>query len=98
MSNLKNDILKVSLKNCLSNKAYNELVGSVEGNEHENLKNNSFQAQRKLSNSKSDFSNQLLYECITSNEKNIPKLPSYIMDGFEWLKKELNSTKVQEEA
>lgn len=98
LSNLKNDILKSSLKNCLSDKAYNELVGVIEENEHETLKSNSFQAQRKLANSKSDFSNQLLYECITSNEQNIPKLPSYIVDGFKWLNEELNGTNIQEEA
>lgn len=98
LSNLKNNILKKTLKNCLPVKTYKELIGNKKESEHESLKNKSFQAQRKLANSKSDFSNQLLYECITSDEKNIPNLPKYIMDGFEWLIVELNGTKIQEEA
>ena len=36
------------------------------------------------------FANTLLYNIITSEgDKEIPVLPSYILDGLAWLKKEI---------
>ena len=84
LANYKNDILNTVLAN-LKPKTYKDIVGDA-GNK-ENLKEASYKLQRKLSNSKSDFSNELLYEIIVSDDvKDIPELPKYIKDGFIWLK------------
>ena len=93
--NFKNKILNNALVKCKP-RVYKEIVG--DSDDKNKLKDNSFKIQSKLSDSKNNFSSELLYGCIVSNEKNIPKLPSYIMDGFKWLETELNSTKIQEEA
>lgn len=51
---------------------------------------NSFKLQRKLSDSKSDFANTLLYEILVSNdETTIPELPKYIKDGLKFLEEKL---------
>ena len=53
----------------------------------------SYQLQSKLSKSKSDFSNELLYEIVVSDDTGaIPKLPKYINDGLSWL---AGSVKIQ---
>jgi len=41
-----------------------------------------------LEKSKSDFANELLYRILTT-EKEIPKLPKYIQNGFNILAKKL---------
>lgn len=54
---------------------------------------NSFKLQKKLSDSKSDFANALLYEILVSNdETSIPKLPKYIEDGLQFLKDSLGGS------
>lgn len=54
------------------------------------LVKNSFKLQKKLSNSKSDFANALLYEILTSEDKLlIPILPNYINDGLGFLQEKL---------
>lgn len=93
--NFENEILNNALEKCKP-RVYKDIVGSsVDKNK---LKENSFKIQSKLSDSKNNFSSELLYGCIVSDEKNIPNLPQYIIDGFEWLKKELNVPENQEEA
>ncbi|QIC07175.1 AAA family ATPase [Brevibacillus sp. 7WMA2] len=55
-----------------------------------NVKKNSYKLQRKLSNNKSDFANELLYKFITKTEdETIPSLPKYIENGLSWLTKKL---------
>lgn len=51
---------------------------------------NSYKLQNKLSDSKSNFANDLLYEILLCEEnEKLPKLPQYILDGLEFLNKEL---------
>lgn len=51
---------------------------------------NSFKLQKKLSSSKSDFANALLYEILTSEDESlIPILPNYINDGLSFLQEKL---------
>lgn len=58
------------------------------------LKNNSYKLQRKLSNSKSNFSNSLLYKLLASDEEtNHPSLPTYIESGLSWLEDKLGEGK-----
>lgn len=84
LANYKNDILNTVLEN-LKPRIYEGIVGNEK--DKEKLKEASYELQRKLSKSKSDFSNELLYEIIVTDEsKDIPELPKYIKDGFIWLK------------
>ena len=84
LANYKNDILNTVLEN-LKPRIYEGIVGNEK--DKEKLKEASYELQRKLSKSKSDFSNELLYEIIVSDEsKDIPELTKYIKDGFIWLK------------
>ena len=88
--NYENDILNKVLKK-VKRKTYNEIVGSE--NRKENLKENSYKLQRELTNSKSDFSNELLYKLIICDDiKDVPNLPEYIQDGLKWLQKTIKST------
>ncbi|WP_272519901.1 MULTISPECIES: AAA family ATPase [unclassified Providencia] len=94
LSNFNNDILNDALKQCKPD-IYKEIIGKGDKN---NLKENSFKLQSKLSDSKNNFSSELLYRCIISDDKDIPNLPKYIIDGFKWLKEKLNDIIIQKEA
>ncbi|MGR3294131.1 MAG: AAA family ATPase [Candidatus Scalindua sp.] len=84
LANYKNDILNTVLEK-LKRGVYKGIVGDKK--DREKLKEASYKIQRKLSKSKSDFSNELLYKIIVTDEsKDIPELPKYIKDGFIWLK------------
>ena len=85
LENSENEILKKVLAQVKPN-IYKEIVG--EGG----IIENSFKMQRKLSDSKSDFANTLLYEILTCDDEDpIPKLPNYIVDGISFLQKKLEA-------
>ena len=85
LANYKNGILNKVLKS-LKPRIYTGIVGS--NCDFENLKNASYKLQKKLTKSKSDFANELLYEIIVDEEKAAtPKLPEYVSDGLAWLTK-----------
>ncbi len=87
LTNYKSDIINNVLKR-IKKQIYANIVGREE--DRQNLKENSYKLQKKLSNSKSNFANELLYEIIINDDiENKLKLPSYIIDGLEWLKSEL---------
>ena len=66
-------------------------------NQRINLIKSSYKLQRKLSSSKSDFANELLYQLsINEDETKLPKLPNYIEDALAWLKTELGFTQDEE--
>lgn len=83
LTNSKNEILQnVLIK--LKPSIYKEIISNG------GLILNSFMLQRKLSSSKSDFANTLLYEIlICDDDDNNPKLPQYIEDGLKFLEKKL---------
>jgi len=88
LQNYKNTTLHEALKKTKPN-IFKEIVGD---DDFDQLKENSYKLQKKLSNDKSDFANNLLYELIineeqyTDNKDLLPSLPKYITDGFDWLK------------
>lgn len=89
LENYNNDILNESLKKVKKN-IYTEIVGSAA--DKNNLISNSYKLQKKIAenNDKSEFANELLFRCITSDDlANIPRLPKYIQDGFTWLEQKL---------
>lgn len=84
LTNSNNIILNQALKKVKIN-IYNEIVGK-ETIDLNKLIENSYKLQNKISSSKSDFANTLLYEMIVNEGNEIPKIPTYIDDGFIWLK------------
>lgn len=84
LTNSENVILNQALKKVKKN-IYNDIVGK-ETIDLSALIQNSYKLQNKLSSSKSDFANTVLYEMIINEGNQFPKIPSYIDDGFIWLK------------
>jgi putative ATP-dependent endonuclease of the OLD family len=94
LQNHSNDILNTVLKKLKPN-IYKEIVGDPE--DKTNLAKNSYKLQKKLSNSKSDFANELLYHLsIESDTKKHPKLPTYIDNALVWLITKLNPSNAGE--
>ncbi len=87
LTNYNNEVLASGLENTIPN-IYKGIVGaSMDKN---NLKENSFKLQRKLSGSKSDFANNILYAIIEKDDSQVdPELPKYIEAGFNWLEKQI---------
>lgn len=86
-TNYDNDILNNTLYNTKRN-TYLRIVGNPA--QRNNLLQNSYELQRKLSNDKSSFANELLYQLSNEEEdENLPQLPDYISNVFQWLKVEL---------
>lgn len=87
LKNYNNDLLNKVLKK-LKPQIYSGIVGEPENRNH--LKDNSYKLQSKLSNSKSDFANELLYQLsIKDAEDEILELPEYIQNAIDWLKGKL---------
>jgi len=58
------------------------------------LVKNSYKLQKKLSDSKSEFANEMLFKFLTSDvAAKIPELPKYIKDGLQFLGKRLGGEK-----
>ncbi len=91
LTNYKNLILnRVLLK--IKRNIYKSIIN--EEKRFRNIKDNSFLLQRKLTNNKSDFSNELLYQLVTETEaERIPLLPKYIDKGLTWLLEKLKEEK-----
>lgn len=84
LQNYDNDILNNAIKK-VKPKIYEEIVDDPEN--RKNLADNSYKLQKKLSKSKSDFANTLLYELSIEDDKDKhPKLPNYINNALDWLK------------
>lgn len=103
LTNYSNDIAIKTFRDCKP-KTYNRIV-SMGGNDtkksgrkktdKEKLITKSFEFYCKLSigEGKGHFANMLLYNLICNEGGEIPKLPKYISDGFEWLKEKLGESK-----
>lgn len=94
LQNYDNDILNNAVKKIKPN-IYKEIIGDPEN--RKNLADNSYKLQKKLSKSKSDFANTLLYELsIEDDKEKHPRLPNYIKNALDWIKTKLTSTNVGE--
>ncbi len=83
LTNYNNDILNNALS-VVKPGVYKKISG--EPIDRNRLKDASYKLQSSLSKSKSDFSNELLYEIVVSEDAGaIPKPPKYITDGLVWL-------------
>lgn len=88
LTNFKNEILCSTIKE-LKPEIYKTIIGT--NKDLERIKSNSYKLQRKLSSTKSDFANKLLFKYITNDANNeLPNLPTYVSRGFAWLSYELN--------
>jgi predicted ATP-dependent endonuclease of OLD family len=96
LTNSDNTILNKALKQVKKN-IYNEIVGSASVDLTQ-LIEHSYKLQNKLSANKSDFASTLLYEMIISDSDATPILPSYITDGFDWLRDKIIEMLKSEEA
>ncbi|MGG4462044.1 AAA family ATPase [Brevibacillus porteri] len=92
LTNFKNSIINGVLKK-MKPEIYKEVLGK--DTSLDNIKENSYKLQIKLSKNKSDFANELLYQYITEETQNvtIPSLPEYIKSGLTWLTKKLEGEK-----
>ena len=80
--------------NCLLNTVLKEekpqLYNKKIGTDQKNNRKYSYWWQVKLSDDKSQFSNNILYNLIVSDESCIPALPNYILKGLEYIEKSLS--------
>lgn len=80
--------------NCLLNTVLKEekpqLYNKKIGTDQKNNRKYSYWWQVKLSDDKSQFSNNILYNLILSDESCIPALPNYILKGLEYIEKSLS--------
>jgi predicted ATP-dependent endonuclease of OLD family len=94
LTNYNNDIINTTIKK-IKPKIYKSILTTA--NDKTKLIQSSYMLQRKLSDSKSDFANELLYQLsINEDETKLPKLPNYIEDALAWLKTELGFTQDEE--
>lgn len=85
---------KASKVSCLKQNSVKSILNKkFQTRPFESIKNNSYKLQRKLSDSKSEFANELLYKYITEEDKELPVLPLYIVNGLEWIFKRLKGEK-----
>ncbi len=89
LTNYDNLILNKTLKELKPN-IYKRIVGKDRELDYEKNKSSSYEWQKKLSSSKSDFANTLIYHMLSSGSEH-PKMPSYINSGIDWLKSKLNA-------
>ncbi|MGR6861732.1 AAA family ATPase [Aliivibrio salmonicida] len=91
LTNYKNDIINEVINGCRP-QIYKQILKSDDTRKdlRENLIHNSYKLQKKLSDSKSDFSNGLIFRILSSeNSDDLPNLPNYLEDGLEWLVRNL---------
>ena len=101
LTNYDNDLINNVIEICKPN-IYNSIIklGEDPDGSRSNLIDNSYKLQKKLSDSKSDFSNNLIFGLLSLEEGDVlPKLPNYLEHGFAWLEGmlELNDISVAPE-
>ncbi|MFC5397982.1 ATP-dependent nuclease [Undibacterium jejuense] len=86
LTNYQNNIINSAIEKCKPD-IYQDILNDDNGNKlRKNLIHNSYKLQKKLSDSKSKFSNELLFSLLSADEgEDIPKLPNYLENGLGWL-------------
>ncbi|EJR0952811.1 AAA family ATPase [Vibrio alginolyticus] len=91
LTNYDNDLINNVIEICKPN-IYSSIIklGEDPDGSRSNLIDNSYKLQKKLSDSKSDFSNNLIFGLLSLEEGDVlPKLPNYLEHGFTWLEAKL---------
>ncbi len=85
LTNYQNDVINEVLNECKP-KIYQKILKEDGEESRKNLVRHSYKLQKKLSDSKSDFSNKLLFSFLSAEKGDVlPKLPNYIENGLGWL-------------
>lgn len=85
LTNPYNDIINSVILKCKPG-IYQGIFDNSGENPRGNLIHNSYKLQKKLSDSKSKFSNELLFNLLSAGMDDvIPKLPNYLEAGLDWL-------------
>lgn len=91
LTNYENDILNQVLKQCKP-RVYQQVLSEDGKGARNNLINHSYKLQKRLSDSKSEFSNKLLFSFLSADEIDIlPQLPVYIENGLTFLADKLQA-------
>ena len=98
LTNYDNDLINNVIKECKP-QIYSSIIsaGQTSPETRSNLIASSYKLQKKLSDSKSDFSNKLIFGLLSLDEGDVqPSLPNYLEHGLKWLeaKLELNDISV----
>lgn len=99
LTNYQNNAMNKVLEECKPS-IYQKILGDGKGG-RKNLIHHSYKLQVKLSDSKSKFSNELLFSLLSAEgDDDIPNLPNYLEDGLDWLvaKLQTNDTPLSSEA
>ena len=88
LTNHSNSILNKTLKE-IKPRIFNRIVVREGKTDYTQNTHHSYEWQRKLSSSKSDFANTLIYFILSSDTES-PSMPEYIGTGVDWLSNKLN--------
>jgi putative ATP-dependent endonuclease of OLD family len=100
LTNYQNNFINDVIKDCKPD-IYNKILSEGGQESRTNLIRNSYKLQKKLSDSKSKFSNELIFSLLSSEDgDDLPNLPNYLKDGLDWLvtKLQTNDTSSSSEA
>ncbi|MGC3835379.1 ATP-dependent nuclease [Moritella viscosa] len=85
LTNYTHDIINSVIKSCKPD-IYKDILNNGSEESLRNLITHSYKLQKKLSDSKSKFSNELIFSLLSAEESDVlPKLPNYLEDGLSWL-------------
>lgn len=85
LTNYQNHIVNYVIEKCKPD-IYTSVLNDGNQESKENLIHNSYKLHKKLSDSKSEFSNELLFSLLSAgDEDDMPSLPNYIGNGLDWL-------------
>ena len=85
LTNYNNNAINEVLSECKP-RIYEEVLKRESEVAQENLIHCSYMLQQKLSDSKSDFSNKLLFKFLSAEEgEGLPQIPNYLESGLTWL-------------
>ncbi|WP_337239800.1 AAA family ATPase [Proteus faecis] len=88
LTNYNNNIVNNTIKKCKPD-IYKSVLIENDEQPRKGLIENSYKLQKKLSDSKSDFSNILLFNLLSIDD-DTPILPNYLNDGLIWLATQLH--------
>ncbi|ACA84893.1 AAA family ATPase [Shewanella woodyi] len=85
LTNYQNKIINDVIKSCKP-KIYEGILNGGGKKSLRNFINHSYKLQKKLSDSKSTFSNELIFSLLSAEKGEVlPQLPNYLEDGLNWL-------------
>lgn len=94
LTNYQNNIINDVIEKCKPS-IYENIINEGGKEPRKNLIHNSYKLQKKLSDSKSEFSNELLFSLLSVERKvDVPSLPKYLEDGLNWIATKLQANDI----